>query len=230
MSVLLLRLAGPLQSWGSASRFARRETNTEPTKSGVVGMLAAALGKRRTDPIEELLDLKFGVRVDQPGTLMQDFHTAHDREGRSMPLTRRFYLSDALFVAGVAGPKELIEALDAAVRAPQFPLYLGRRSCPPAGRVSLGVRELGLEDALRAEKWQAADWYRRQARSRQVALRIVRDAEPGEEGVTQRDVPISFDPVRREYGWRTVVEPPPHIVENELGDEDFHDPFSMLGG
>lgn len=230
MSVLLLRLAGPLQSWGSASRFARRETNAEPTKSGVLGLLAAALGKRRTDPIEELLGLTFGVRVDQPGSIIQDFHTARDHNGKSMPLTRRFYLSDALFIAGLEGSDPLIETLDAAVRSPQFPLFLGRRSCPPSGQVSLGTRENGVEEALRTEEWHAADWYRRQTRARQVALRIVRDARPDEEGITQRDVPVSFDPIRREYGWRTVVEPPPHIVENDLGSEGYHDPLSALGG
>ena len=42
MSVLLLQLAGPLQSWGAASRFARRSTENAPTKSGLVGLLAAA--------------------------------------------------------------------------------------------------------------------------------------------------------------------------------------------
>ena len=41
---LLLRLGAPLQSWGSESMYDRRETDMMPTKSGVIGMLAAALG------------------------------------------------------------------------------------------------------------------------------------------------------------------------------------------
>ena len=60
MSVLLLRLKGPLQSWGDSSRFTRRETRQEPTKSGVLGLLAAAQGRRRGDPIEDLAGLAFG--------------------------------------------------------------------------------------------------------------------------------------------------------------------------
>ena len=44
MATLLLRLAAPLQSWGSDSKFETRKTDREPTKSGVVGLLAAALG------------------------------------------------------------------------------------------------------------------------------------------------------------------------------------------
>ena len=47
MSTLLLRLAGPMQAWGADSRFDIRKTNREPTKSGVIGLLAAALGLRR---------------------------------------------------------------------------------------------------------------------------------------------------------------------------------------
>ena len=76
MTVLLLRLAGPLQSWGVKSRFTVRATELAPTKSGIIGMLAAAVGRRRTDPIEDLLSLRFGVRKDQPGRVIRDFHTA----------------------------------------------------------------------------------------------------------------------------------------------------------
>ena len=75
MAVLLLKLAGPLQSWGSASRFTDRGTQHEPTKSGVVGLLAAALGRRRTASVDDLASLRFGVRIDQPGTLQDDFQT-----------------------------------------------------------------------------------------------------------------------------------------------------------
>lgn len=44
MSTLLMRLAGPLQSWGTTSRFDQRDTGKEPSKSGVIGLMAAALG------------------------------------------------------------------------------------------------------------------------------------------------------------------------------------------
>ncbi len=63
---LVLRLAGPMQSWGGRSQFNRRDTLTEPTKSGLIGLLAAAQGRRRQDSIEDLLGLTFGVRTDQP--------------------------------------------------------------------------------------------------------------------------------------------------------------------
>ena len=50
MSVLLMRLAGPMQSWGTQSRFGHRDTGTEPSKSGVIGLLCAALGWPRDQP------------------------------------------------------------------------------------------------------------------------------------------------------------------------------------
>ncbi|MFD4393665.1 type I-E CRISPR-associated protein Cas5/CasD [Kitasatospora sp. NPDC058478] len=73
--VLLIRLAGPLQSWGIKGRFAQRDTHTRPTKSGVIGLCAAALGLDREDPLDELGSVLFGVRADRPGTPMRDYHT-----------------------------------------------------------------------------------------------------------------------------------------------------------
>ncbi|MBB0229045.1 type I-E CRISPR-associated protein Cas5/CasD, partial [Streptomyces calidiresistens] len=129
MTVLLLRLAGPLQSWGSAARFTRRGTENAPTKSGVLGLLAAAEGRSRNEDLSDLTALRFGVRIDQPGSRMRDFHTAHHADsGKSMPLSERFYLADAVFVAGVEGDAELIRRLYEAVLAPRFLPYLGRRS------------------------------------------------------------------------------------------------------
>ena len=83
MATLLLRLAAPLQSWGMDSKFETRKTNREPTKSGIIGLLSAALGLRRdeTEEIEKLNRLRFAVRVDQEGSLLIDYHTA----GNSLP-------------------------------------------------------------------------------------------------------------------------------------------------
>ena len=128
--VLLLRLAGPLQSWGSASRFTRRGTDPQPTKSGIVGLLAAAEGRRREDPIEDLSGLRLGVRVERPGVLIGDFQTARRplRGGGSgdvsMPLSTRYYLSDAVFLAAIEGPEPLIRGLEEATRRPRFALAL----------------------------------------------------------------------------------------------------------
>ncbi|MFF4557722.1 type I-E CRISPR-associated protein Cas5/CasD [Streptomyces sp. NPDC001422] len=90
-NVLLLRLAGPLQSWGLTSRFGRRDTHSRPTKSGVIGLCAAALGLHREEPLGELAEVLFGVRADRPGTPLRDYHTVG---GGKYPLRPRDLLTD----------------------------------------------------------------------------------------------------------------------------------------
>lgn len=93
---LVLRLAGPMQSWGSSSEFNWRQTDAQPTKSGIVGLLAAASGRRREDPIEDLLALRLGVRIDQPGTLLRDYHTVSDFRGTPVRQDRVRQVGDFL--------------------------------------------------------------------------------------------------------------------------------------
>ena len=109
MTALLLRLAAPLQSWGTSSRFTRRSTDRTPSKSAVIGLLAAE-GIRRTESIEHLLDLKFAVRTEQPGQVERDFQTAARRGERTpVSVSTRHYLSDAVFLAAVEGDAGLLE-------------------------------------------------------------------------------------------------------------------------
>lgn len=231
MTTLLLRLAGPMQSWGDSSRFTRRDTRAFPTKSGVLGLLAAAEGRRRTDPIEDLVGLRFGVRVDQPGTVIKDFQTAFNpsigRAGAVMPLSHRYYLTDAAFLAGVEGERGLLEGLSDALDDPKFPIYLGRRSCPAEGQINLGLTDRPLEEALEAHAWLAAEWYRR-TQPPTVMLELLVDAQPGEVGPTQsvRDVPYSFDPTYRDYGWREVAHRPWVEVANPVGQVRIATPAS----
>lgn len=221
MTVLLLRLAGPMQAWGDSSRFSRRDTRMVPTKSGVLGLLAAADGRRRTDSIEDLAGLRFGVRVDQSGSLQRDFQTAINWDTRdAMPLSYRYYVADAVFVAGVQGDTALLEALAARVQDPAFPLYLGRRSCPVTDPVFLSLSEAPLEEALRTHPWQAAPWFQRRE-SRRVSLEVYLDAALGSPGPveTRRDVPMSFSPERREYAWREVTHADPVMIDNPRSSE-----------
>ena len=231
MTVLLLRLAGPMQAWGVKSRFTVRSTELEPSKSGIIGMLAAAVGRRRTDPIEDLLSLRFGVRKDQPGRVIRDFHTACPFDARKpMPPSERYYLADAVFLAGIEGDRPLLEGIDEALHHPAFPLYLGRRSCPPTLPVSLGLREASLLDALRTEPWLASPWFQKRHRSHvfDAELLIDQEAVPvGERGSARgsRDVPGSFDPRRRDYDFRQVER---LIVQIGVPKADAHDPMLAL--
>ena len=229
MKTLILKLAGPLQSWGDQSRYARRDTRFEPTKSGVLGLLAAAQGRRRTDSVEDLARLRFGVRVDQPGKLQRDFQTAIRWSDRtSMPLSTRYYLADAVFMAGVEGDDSVIDVLADALREPVFPLYLGRRSCPSSEPVFFDVSAEPLEATLKSLDWQARPYHRRTL-GKVVELVVHLDAAPTDPDVTQvQDVPVSFDPQRRKYGWRDVRVDTVR-VDNPDGHDDL-DFMSLLGG
>ena len=78
--ILLLRLEAPLQSWGTRSRWDVRDTASEPTKSGIIGLLGCALGYSMRDPRLEQLNeaLRFGVRVEHPGRVIVDYQTITD--------------------------------------------------------------------------------------------------------------------------------------------------------
>lgn len=137
MPTLLMRLAGPMQSWGTTSRFDERDTQMEPSKSGVVGLLCAALGRDRAAPIDDVAQLRMGVRVDREGLLMRDYQTAtgvliaadvKPKMDRTV-VSPRYYLADAAFLVGLEGTdRDLLEQIDAALRAPRWPLALGRKS------------------------------------------------------------------------------------------------------
>jgi len=227
MATLLLRLAAPLQSWGDESKFETRRTRREPTKSGVVGMLAAALGKRRDEDafLQKLNKLRFGVRVDREGQLVIDYHTAKNREIKNASfVTWRHYLSDAVFLAGLESKdEELLKKIQEALSHPAFPLFLGRRSCPPSLPLCLGIRQLDLPDALELEP-------RLVATPKKNTARVMLDAPFGEVVTSiQRDIPLSFNPVQRKYGHRTVKSFSIRIKTDDcLIDETNHDPFQEL--
>ena len=189
MSTLLLRLTAPMQSWGVGAKFDRRGTERIPTKSGVIGLVAAALGRLRNESIEDLQLLRFGVRVDREGALLRDYHTA--KSERAAYVTHRYYLSDAVFLAGLEGDDKLLFDIEHAVFFPVFPLYLGRRSCPPEGQVLLGIRTgKSLLEALREEPWLISDWVKKRE-TPQAHLRIVMDAvEDNANSYFQRDAPL----------------------------------------
>ncbi|MFE0200483.1 type I-E CRISPR-associated protein Cas5/CasD [[Kitasatospora] papulosa] len=157
---LLLHLSGPLQSWGHHSHFNERDTAPFPTRSGIIGLLAAALGRARGEDVDDLADLSTTVRVDRAGVLLRDLHTVGGGLPRAQTVTtaeggkrsadattllsHRYYLADAAFTVAVTGRPDhpdhaaLLDRCVTALRHPNWPLYLGRRACPPAGPLFLG--------------------------------------------------------------------------------------------
>jgi CRISPR system CASCADE complex protein casD len=224
MSTLLLRLAAPLQAWGTDSKFEVRRTNREPSKSGVIGLLAAALGLRRDADLSELSALRFGVRVDRNGEVIKDFHMA--KADKTSYLTYRYYLSDAVFLVGLESEdRNFLEKIERALRNPCFPLFLGRRSCPPTLPLVLGIREEALEIALREEENQNKDLKSIRQSHRYIRL----DCGVGEqEGAVVQDLPISFNPMKREFGYRRAKEIWLRDDVNREESADEHDAMAEL--
>lgn len=218
MSTLLLRLAAPMQSWGTGSKFDVRMTEKEPSKSGVIGLLAASLGIRRgeAEKIKKLSELKFGVRVDKEGKMLHDFHMAHAE--KSSYVTHRYYLCDAVFLCGMESTDdEVLEYYAEALRHPVFPLFLGRRSCPPTLPIVLGVRKCKLEEALKTEPCLCED--------NGTARFIIESDVLDKTAAVVKDVPVSFNPRCREFGFRKCKE---EICFKGMQAE--HDPFAELEG
>lgn len=234
MSTLLLRLAGPLQSWGYRSRFSDRDTGLEPTKSGVVGLLCCAVGRPRCESPGDLAALPMHVRVDRQGTLLKDFHTSgggvfrgskayfaptsSGAPSRNPVVTERYYLQDASFLVALEGDDRLLGELGEALVNPVWPLALGRRSCPPS--MPVFVRLTG-DDAKAALMREPLKLHRRHLPARWAAearryvpdlspqrLRLVLECNKGSTaGDMRRDVPVAWrDQLSREYTVRFVRE------------------------
>lgn len=158
MATLLLRLAGPMQAWGTTSRFDERDSGLEPSKSGVIGLICAALGRDRSQPVDDLATLRMAVRVDREGLLMRDYQTATGvllasgkPDLKRTVVSPRFYLSDAVFLVGLEGERCLLDMIQQALRHPVWPLALGRKSMPPTQPVWLqnGLKDEDLISALK---------------------------------------------------------------------------------
>lgn len=166
MQVLILRLEGPLMSFGDVAIDEIRPTRRLPTRSMLTGLLANALGcaHRDVEQLDRLQErLRFAARLDHEGRGLIDFQTAElgkddplwttrgvpaERAGGaasySGPALRyRHYLADAVVTVALSlAPAEeapALAALEAALRRPERPLFIGRKGCPP-GRPILDRR------------------------------------------------------------------------------------------
>lgn len=235
MATLLLRLVGPMQSWGTTSRFDQRDTGKEPSKSGVIGLLAAAMGIDRENwtGLEPLTLLKMGVRHDRVGVPKRDFQTAgcamgdtvikangkQTAEDEGGIVSNRFYLADAAFLVGFEGEdRSLLERIHARLKNPEWPLALGRKSYVPSEPVWLenGLQDASLLDALKAHRWLGT--LRRWEETPPAQLLVSLDSADGS-GVLKMDQPLSSFAERR-FGtrfvrseWIPFPQEVPHVSE-----------------
>lgn len=213
---LLLYLDAPMQAWGHSSRFNRRTSASWPVKSGIIGMLCAALGIERDDEpgIARLAALSMKVyTLKNEGRRLMDWHTVgggfekseegnyfDEKHGQSVAvLTDREYLLDCKFGVVLSGDAEVVESCATALENPKWGIWFGRKCCLPAARVCEGVfdsakdaenrlREIAQENGWKAERW-----------------RVVREAQNFEDGTDSfMDIPLNF--ATRQYQARRIAD------------------------
>ncbi|MDG6249204.1 type I-E CRISPR-associated protein Cas5/CasD [Methanocalculus sp.] len=233
---LVFHLYGVMASWGDTAVGEYRPTHDHPTRSAVLGMVAAALGIRREEE-KRLNELNNGyhvaVRLDRPGKLLRDYHTtqvprsgsgkrkkdfATRKEELNAPekdistiLSSRDYHCDAVYTICLwlknNNPPHRLEELRDALNTPEFVLYLGRKSCPPA--LPLGARVVtgdNLGAIFMAEPFPGEGFLSRMA----FREKIVRVYWEGDEDVgiqpdhsgLRHDDPLS----RRRWQFRNRIE------------------------
>jgi CRISPR system Cascade subunit CasD len=214
-----------MQSWGVASQFTVRDTGLEPSKSGVIGLICAALGRPRQAAVEDLAAMRMGVRVDREGVLRSDYQIAQRvlrSDGASVTknsvTSNRYYLSDAAFLVGLESTDfSLLERIQQALQQPVWTLFLGRKAFVPSAPVWLqdGLRKgEPLETALQGYGW-ICSWASAKA---PAEVRFVVEDANGEQ--TRSDVPISF--AERRFSSRRIktdLQPAPTSTIPEVDHE-----------
>lgn len=215
---LLLYLDAPMQAWGHSSRFNRRTSASWPVKSGLVGMLCAAIGIERDDEagIAQLADLSMTVHTLQNrGWRLMDYHTVgggyntqtqrqnmSNKAGGGSPstvLTDREYLLDCKFGVILSGSPEVVERCAVAVQNPKWGIWFGRKCCLPAARIFEGV--FNTAEHAEARLSELAD----ELKLERTQKRTVREAKTFEDGTdTLMDIPLNFQ--TREFKPRRIAD------------------------
>ncbi|MGW9068000.1 type I-E CRISPR-associated protein Cas5/CasD [Streptomyces yangpuensis] len=233
MNGLILRLAGPWMSFGEHAAFTYRDTLPFPTRSALIGLLAAAEGRSREEALTPAPDtghhpyhhLVLTVRIDRPGHRHTDFHTigagrphkeglrtskgTYRAQNKSTLVTRRVYLTDATFTVAIQGPDtQRLEQLAARLEQPAYALYLGRRSCIPDEPLLLGTVHADPIGELRQRIPLTAAAPPRHGHDT-LPTGFVWEQPPTHHPAAQShlevaDVPIDFTPTRRTHHTRRL--------------------------
>lgn len=231
MSYILLWLEAPLQSWGVNSKFSRRSTMNFPTKSGILGIILSAMGKKgmQKDLLLKFADSDFQVDAfPQKGQLesstLEDFHMVGSGYDESKPwenllipktsdgkkpnngcgakLTYRHYLQDMAFCAFVEGTKDFLEEIGYALNNPVWPVFLGRKCCIPSELIFQGTFDNKRESICKALEIASA-------KGRYCSYSVIQENSIDKGDVlVLNDVPIQFG-FRKLYKERYVT-----IVKN----------------
>ncbi len=139
---LILKLEGPMQAWGGHTFEDSRPSELFPTRSALLGLLAACLGINRGSEAQQALasSVLLAVRIDQDPIKMVDYHTVKDARKMHQGLksnatiqTWREYLQDAKYSVAIWLTDKAsftLDQLTSAINKPVYTPFLGRRSCP----------------------------------------------------------------------------------------------------
>lgn len=239
MKTLLLKFSGPLQSWGTTSHFETRQTDRYPSKSAIIGIIAASLGYRRNEDqkIQKLNSLDFGVRIDQTGENLRDYHIAKKYKNNGSLertyVTDRYYLEDTIFIVAIGHEdKQFIEKIENGLKSPYFQPFMGRRSLPLPADFFIESKNLGVVESLEQLSWQASKWYKK-INSNELIAYVDSDLVASEPIQMRKDKVRSFSQKNRSFGFRGEAQIKIDVQSKKLKENGFskeHDAFDALGG
>jgi CRISPR system Cascade subunit CasD len=209
MKTITLKLTAPLQSCGDTAKYRLRTTAEFPLKSEIIGLVACAFGIKRNDKkIHKLNKLNFAVRIDQPGSILDDFQLI-DYGAENSEIAHKHYLQDAVFVVALGSVNnELIEKIDYALHHPKYQLYLGRKCNAPAGPLITEIYDdRSPVEVLQTKPWMASNWFKKR-NSKYYVARIIADADGtyNQTGYYLHDNIGSLNSENRFYLYRNVIQ------------------------
>ena len=241
MKFLALYLRAPLQSWGASSKFGDRGTLDAPTRSGLLGLLAAACGVDKNDEARDrewlarAAKLSMTVLAFRRGDRMTDYHTVGARYDKDNPwqkrmipttadgkprgtdITHRDYLTDSIFGVVFSGDEALLEEMGSGIANPVYGVWLGRKSCIPTEPILVGIFDSesaargALAERLRGSLERCGGKVTEKT-STDVEFSVV-EVSAGEEDETLLDVPVSFG--KREFHARRIRRELNEVGEGE---------------
>lgn len=232
LKTILLRLKGPMQSWGTSSRFETRTSDYYPSKSAVIGIIAASLGYRRDEDekIQKLNDLDFAVRIDQEGILQKDYHIARSYKANGnidrTYVTKRYYMEDAVFVVAISNEDDIwIDEILNGLKYPYFQVFMGRRSCPIPADFIIKTSDEDPIKALENLEWQAAAWYKNKHKNYRADIYADKNLITEKQASKRNDRVISFSQKERKFAPRFEVR---KSIEMASGEEKSLDFFESI--
>lgn len=221
MQYVILWLEGPLQSWGDSSKYGQRETLPFPTKSGVFGMILAALGAKgsQEELLAQLADFPQKILVFSAPSKMMDFHMIGSGYNVKDPwqrlavprkadggipntggskMTYRYYVQEARYAVIQGLSKELANQIVAALKHPVYSPSLGRKSCIPTEFIYQGDFA-SLEEAEKQATNLASD------KGLEIHYEVIETATSNLDGILVEDVPLAFGTYKKYKNRRVLI-------------------------